>query len=284
MSKSTFALRSRISSDATLNAGGLAPDGEVEDHLLTFNLTIADPRPVGSELPHILNFDPIAATTGADLILDPQPFLPSGIGPIDEITWSLNGNILPGNLPVLTAQDLAELGKGAFDLTLTFVDEDDKLYRVNPQIYLRDWPEYDAWAAAKGLVGQESLPHLDLDGDGLSAEAEFAFGSNPLEFASVPPTHLGAEASGEDSWLIKSVLRRRGGMSQFGGAYFADGILYSGEASWDGLGSWSTPAIPTFNPSGLPAPPAGYSWATYRYPTPIDQQSNAFLRVGARLR
>jgi len=281
----TFALRLRLSSDATLSAVGPARDGEVQDHLLDFNVVLdSDPRSPGSLPPHVLNFDPISATTGADLILDPQPFLPPGLGPIDELVWSLNGNILPGNPPVLTAQDLAELGKGAFDLTLTFEDENDELYRVDPQIFLRDWPEYDAWAAAKGLVGQDTLPHLDLDGDGRTAEAEFAFGSDPLDFASVPPTVVGEESSGDDSWLIKSILRRSGGTTQFGGAYLADGILYSGDASKDGLGDWSTPAIPIFNPSGLPAPPVGYSWATYRYPAPIIQKSNAFLRVGARLK
>ncbi|MGJ8696778.1 MAG: GEVED domain-containing protein [Verrucomicrobiaceae bacterium] len=276
----TFALRFRISSDSTLDANGEAPDGEVQDHLFSANLTISDPRPTGSTPPHILNFDPIAATTAADLTLDPAPFLPSEIGPIHDIKWSLNGTFLSGNPPVITAQDLAELGQGAIPLTLTFLDDSDKLYRVNPWINLRDWPEFDSWAQNQGLNGQDTLPDIDLDEDGFSSRLEFAFGSDPLDPSSIPTRRLGTRTSDGDTWLIQSYLRRDGGLVKFGGSYEADGIHYSGESSAD-IADWTTPAIPTFNPLSLPAPPAGYIWATHRYPDPISSQIKAFLRAKA---
>ena len=53
----TFAVRFRISTDAGLGANGAAPDGEVQDHLLTFQMAVDDPRPQGSGVPCFLEFD-----------------------------------------------------------------------------------------------------------------------------------------------------------------------------------------------------------------------------------
>lgn len=276
----TFALRFRISRDNTLDANGEAPDGEVQDHLITLTLAMDDPRPTGSDRPHILYFDPISASTASDLTLDPLPFLPSGVGPIHDVKWSLNGIFLSGNPPIITAQDLAELGQGAFPLTLTFLDDSDKLYRVAPWIHLRDWPAFDAWAQSQGLTGQTTLPDADPDEDGFSSRLEFAFGSDPLDSNSIPTRRIKTRTDNGDTWLIQSYLRRSGGGSRFGGAYEADGITYSGEAS-SKLADWNTRAIPTFNPIGLPPPPSDYIWATHRYPTPISNQAEAFLRAKA---
>jgi len=41
----TWAVRTRLSTDATLDATGLAPDGEVQDDLITINFSVSDPCP-----------------------------------------------------------------------------------------------------------------------------------------------------------------------------------------------------------------------------------------------
>lgn len=276
----TFAVRFRISSDTTLDANGEAPDGEVQDHLLSINLAISDPRPQGSGLPHVLEFDPIVASAGSDLILNPLPYIPSRIGPVHDVRWSLNGNFLSGNPPVIDAGDLAELGQGAIPLTLTFLDDSDQLYRVDPWIHLRDWPAFDDWAQDQGLSVQDSLPDADPDKDGFSSRLEFAFGSDPLDANSIPILRLGSRTTDGKTWLIQSYLRRAGGIPRFGGRYQADGIFYRGQGSPD-LSDWTLSSTPTFNSLSLPAPPPDYVWATHRYPFPISDQDNAFLRVKA---
>lgn len=274
----TFATRFRISSESSLDANGAAPDGEVQDHLISIQIAISDPRPQGSLIPNYLDRFTIVARRGESTVLDPSPYLPIGIGQISEVTWSLNGQLLVGSPPVLTVQDLQELSTGVTQLTLTFQDDQGLLYRVDPWLNLRDWPSYDIWVDIYDLEGVDSLPESDPDGDGYSNKEEFAFGSDPSDASSTPESHIDISSDGGDDWFIHSYLRREGGVSGWAGTYEADGVTYTGQSSND-LDDWTRSSVPVANPLSLPAAPSGYDWSTHRYPDPMDITLEGFLRV-----
>ena len=92
------------------------------------------------------------ASNSRNLTLDLTPFLPVDFGPIHEVNWSVNGTQLPGATPVISTQNLQEWGKGFFRLTLTFLDEDNTLYRVKPL-------DQSQRLAVVRLVGLRKWPH-----------------------------------------------------------------------------------------------------------------------------
>ncbi len=276
----TFALRFRLSTDPALDANGPAPDGEVQDDLISINLAISDPRPVGPDLPQVLELDPHRAWLGAGTRLDVSTMLPPGFGPVSEELWSLEGDfftvIEPGPIEP-SAAAVAGWGVGTHRLVVTFEDELGQTYVGRLVLEVGSLPGFFEWASTFGLEGAAAAPDFDADGDGFLTVTEFGLGSDPADAASTPELVTGTEESGGDRWLVLSHLCRSGGM-EMADLYVADGLHYRGEGSGD-LESWDIVPVPTADPAGLSPAPAGYQWRTIRLPDPMSAAARGFLRL-----
>ncbi|MEM9079557.1 MAG: hypothetical protein AAGC74_02565 [Verrucomicrobiota bacterium] len=113
---------------------------------------------------------------------------------------------------------------------------------------------YDLYILGLGIFGTDADELNDFDSDGHANIVEFALGSLANSASSLP--ELRASQSPQDGFTL-TYLRRAGGKQQLPQTYLADDILYNGESSLD-LVTWEDFAIDISNPSGLPAPPAGY--------------------------
>lgn len=133
---------------------------------------------------------------------------------------------------------------------------------------------YDLYILGLGITGADADELNDFDSDGHANIVEFALGSLANSATSLP--ELRALQSPQDGFTL-TYLRRAGGTQQEKQVYFADGIFYTGQSSLDLL-TWQEFTIDTTNPSGLPAPPAGYEYGTYKLIDP-NEDGKGFLRI-----
>lgn len=266
----TFAMRFRISSDPSLDANGPAPDGEVQDHLITFSFSISDPRPVLETIPSVYDVPNTTVLTSVQHPYELTSALPVDLGPYEDLVWSINGVLLEGEAPVLDQEALAALGQGAHPVVVTFTLPGGARGVARFSLIVSNEPTYEAWINLHGLAGEDALHDQDVDGDGRSNLEEFALGSIPVLAADLPPYHLTFDGTHQ----LYSYLRRAGGVTVVDGSYHADGIRYVTPTSVD-LTDWSTLANQDVNPAGLPAAPANYEWVTFQLPS----GSKGFIRV-----
>ena len=110
------------------------------------------------------------------------------------------------------------------------------------------------------LEGDASLPdNGDADRDGHTNLEEYAYGSDPLDVASMPELVYRVE----DGQLVLNYLQLEEGFGS-GYTYVADDICYVGECSED-LTSWH-PAELCDSSYGLPESPDGCQWGAFRMP------------------
>lgn len=132
---------------------------------------------------------------------------------------------------------------------------------------------YAVYVAAAGLSGADALVTADPDGDGYINGQEFAHGTDPNDPGSVPEFRVSVAAS-----FSLTLLRRAGG-STMDGVYTVDGIALEVHYSTD-LTTWLLTELEGPVPGGLPAPPAGYEYATFLLPPGVFTGSErAFMRV-----
>jgi hypothetical protein len=138
-------------------------------------------------------------------------------------------------------------------------------------------PFVDFMASYPGLVGSDSLPGADPDGDGLSNIAEFMMGGTAPNDGGAAYLPLDGVINGH---LALSLLVPIG--ASFSGSP-------SPSATIEGVGvrivgsvdfvTYDRHVEPTSPKPGLPGAPAEYEWHTFRLSDPISSQPSGFLRV-----
>lgn len=144
-------------------------------------------------------------------------------------------------------------------------------------------PSFDAFAAIYLPPGSRD-PLDNPDGDSLNNLLEYALGgSKPAKANSVmPPVPWPPALGTNDAAQFQfSFLRKSGGYS-LNGTYRISDLEYTPQASVD-LVSWSLAVVETPNPPGLPAPPVGYEWLTYKMQGSTND-TRAFERVKIELK
>jgi hypothetical protein len=273
-----FPIRARLSTDTTIGPFGPAPDGEVEDHLISVELRSdnwCSRTTDGNRLrvPGIVVPDLTLGLTLQDFI--PQPFLQGS----PQVTWEFNGTELVGTNPELSPSEVALLEGGALLFAVLDYGEGSTV-RLKPEFAFLTDSDLIQLLNDSGLPDDQKLPHLDPDGDGESTLKELALGSGLNDGNSrvfTPSGKVEDSGSGDDH-LVQSFLRRVGG-SPSGDGWVADGIRYRcvGSAS---LGEWDPTLVEEVpNPPGLPTPPSGYEWVSFRFKEPTQSAGRGFLQI-----
>ncbi|WP_411844892.1 carbohydrate-binding protein [Roseibacillus persicicus] len=120
-----------------------------------------------------------------------------------------------------------------------------------------------------GLVVESSV---DSDGDNSSNLAEFAFGSHSGQANSRPVIPVTVDEEGRCCQTVPVAVGGTLGRN----TYTAAGLVYTFQGSRD-LANWDEPIHFVDNPSGLPTPPTGYHYLTYRLAD--HSLENGYLRV-----
>jgi hypothetical protein len=278
----SFALRCRISSDPNLGPNGPAPDGEVQDDIITIEFSIDSPRLNIIEGPELFLLDgnDVVAALDTPLTISPSDIAPASVGQIINPLWSLllQGNVTSAAALNLSAADINGLGLGSHPVTLTFSDplvgED---YAIRFFLRIVDLPGYAAWATDNGLGNNIGRPEYDADGDGASNLLEYALGSQPDIPNSIPLSSATLTGTGVPSYLRMSYPRLNGGSLTAEG-YRVGELLYQEQGSLD-LVNWEEVVSTTANPGGLPLAPVDHQWASFRLASPTSSQNQGFLRV-----
>jgi hypothetical protein len=284
----SFALRCRLSSDPGLGANGPAPDGEVQDDILNFFLSIGNPRPAlvtpdieGGELIQLTGPE-ITVPLGVPFSPQSSQVRPEGIENVQNPRWSLllNGEIAVGGALNLDAGVVSSLGVGSHPVTHSFEDiETGDFYVIRFFLRIVDLPGYGEWASASDLPASLNRPGQDPDEDGLTNLVEFALGSRPDLAGGSPKTPVSV---GGGDYLTMSYTRLSGGIPTADGYRVGD-LLYRGQGSFD-LVHWAAPAVATVNPPVLPALPAGYEWGSFRLTEEMSVNDRGFLRTSIQIR
>ena len=266
-------VRFRLSTTSGLGPDGAAPDGEVEDYMISINFS------VGQWWPSIVIDVPTTPGDGTIDIGTPWQMNPVGdFSSTTDIQWNFNGAPLQGTHPVLSTTLLQSLGTGRFP------------YHVSGRFGPRSLRSHAGFFDIKNLstfrnfMGQHALndataaPDADADGDGISNFAEFVFGSDPA--AQNAATHFEPKTvnSSGNNYFTLPYLRRSGG-TENGARYETPDAIYFPEASQD-LSTWTQPLTHVAPPSGLPTPPSGYEWGAVRVPTAMGTSNpRSFIRM-----
>ncbi|MDA7881198.1 GEVED domain-containing protein [Akkermansiaceae bacterium] len=280
----SFALRCRISTDPNLGPNGPAPDGEVQDDIITATLVIGNPRPMvldpdneAGELIE-LNGDPIVAPLGVPFSPHSAPFVPGSVANPRNPIWSitLNGDVIAGGAINFSPAIMSDLGVGAHPMTLTFGDADTgDLYVIRLLLKIVDLPGYADWAEASNLPALSNRPDQDPDLDGFPNLVEFALGTRADLPDKLPTTPLSTGVDGDS--LTMSYSRLSGGRITADG-YRVGELLYRGEGTTD-LINWEELISNTSNPIDLPMLPDDHHWSSFRLAQPISNNEKGFLRV-----
>lgn len=126
-----FALRCRLSTDPNLGPNGPAPDGEVQDDIISAQLAISNPRPAiagPGGVPEPIQLSGSTVTVPLGLAFSPRvhSFLPPEISHPQNPIWSLaaHNRVDAGGVVNFAAEDVNDLGLGVFPMTLSFEDRD----------------------------------------------------------------------------------------------------------------------------------------------------------------
>ena len=296
-------IRLRLSTTSGLGPNSLSladpiPDGEVEDHIVTFTSSFDSPYP------RITDTISSSALLWSYLIDKNSTNHFQGGGhfngvqsPSSDDEWHLDyGIILQGRNPIVPPYLLANFpnGKVPYFHTARFTSGGVSAGIHWGYLNLTDLGNYRAFMDELQQSGEDSTPLGDIDGDGVPNYYEFAFGSDPVASGSVPKFEPrvvtqsndppgGNEGfgppSGSSNYFVLPYLRRTGG-SLSGVTYTTPDAIYTPQASKD-LQNWAEPIEPADAPGDLPAPPVGYEWGAVRLPTPPDADPNqkGFIRV-----
>ena len=279
----SFALRCRISFDPNLGPNGPAPDGEVQDDIISIQMAIPNPRPLieGLDDPIQLTGEPMIAPLGIPFAPLLWELLPEGVEDPQNPIWSILflDDVIAGGAINLSAADMNSLGVGAHPITLSFEDVNTgEIYVIRFLLQIVDLPGYADWANTSNLPATLNRPDLDPDLDGSPNLLEFALGSRGDLPGSLPATRLNQSDTG---FLTMSYPRLDGGDLTANG-YRVGELLYREQGSSD-LALWNAPTSPTGNPLTLPISPADYHWRTFRLTSPISSNDNGFLRLGIEI-
>lgn len=280
----SFALRCRISSDPNLGPNGPAPDGEVQDDIITIPISINNPRPdvvtpdiEGGELIQLVG-DDVIVPLGVPFSPLARHLNPTEIENLQNPIWSLheNGDVFAGGVINLNPAAISELGVGAHPVTLSYEDADTgDLYVIRFLLRIVDLPGYADWANASNLPVWFNRAELDPDSDGLPNLLEFALGTRADLPGDLPSTPLIVEDG--TTFLTMSYSRLNGGRFTADG-YRVGELLYRGQGSTD-LMNWEESVSITGDPMALPILSADYQWSSFRLTEPISGNDQGFLRV-----
>ena len=129
---------------------------------------------------------------------------------------------------------------------------------------------FDAFMTGNGVTGSEGSLMADLDGDGDPNVEEFAFGTSPVSGGELPVLTAHLVTDGGSGYPAVSFPVLLNGAYAADGSYTAFGTTYIPLVSSD-LQTWSPGAVPAANPPGLPVPPPGYKYITYRAASPVSR-------------
>jgi autotransporter-associated beta strand protein len=137
---------------------------------------------------------------------------------------------------------------------------------------------YTDWAAAHGMGGAGKFD--DSDGDGVSNIVEFALAGDPANAASRGHQQLYTRDASNQPGLLLTLLVRSNAPDFTGfpaPASDIDGIRYRIQGSLNLTDQFQAPVQPTtLQASGLPAPPTGYVYRSFRL---TGTSARGFLRV-----
>ena len=274
-----FPIRARVTTDAGFGSTGFASDGEVEDHLTEIRISTSDFCTSSDDVGSDLRPSGIALSGGI-LPLEAQHYVPQPYqNGAASFEWRLNGVLLSGVPPVLTPSQVDDLKNGA-KLFVKVGYADGSSITLQPDIPFLTSTPLLAKLAGSSLPPEQKLPHLDPDLDGVPTIVELAQGTafddgseRPLTFEMMAP-----DGSTSEPHLQQTFLRLMGG-TQVGPDYVAEGIAYRATGSSD-LGLWGSSEVESVpNPPGLPTPPAGFEWVTFRLKASSSVQTEGFLQL-----
>ena len=194
-------------------------------------------------------------------------------------TGTLAGTFISGGNPV-PDDSVLQIGPNHFRLDYDDTGSDTPL-AVTLTSVAAPGGAYESW-----MSGFPSIPEgqrgksTDADGDGRINLLEFALGTDPSLATSSPnhPPYL-SEGTGSNLHLAITIPVRAGAV--FAGsppAASRDGVDYTIQGS-ENLAAYTAAVEEIANPGGLPVPPAGYEFKTFRLVNPVTSPTPGFLRV-----
>lgn len=266
-------IRLRLSTLVGLTSCGPAPDGEVEDYMVTVNFATSDwwTKILGKPV-----FD-FHADSGTPLQLHSNK-LPPFFQQTNGLNWHIGPATLQGFDPVIGTGLLSSLGFGMRGYSVSTELGPQTLASYSGLIQISSLSDYRDYMSQHNITGTIASPDEDADGDGTSNFIEFAFGADP-GVVSLPPAMIPKVviAEGGQSFFTGAYLRRLGGTST-GATYDSPDVTYRGEGS-NNLLDWIKPVTGAAHFAGLPLAPADYEWGAVRLVEPISADPAGFLRL-----
>ena len=268
-----FPMRFRLSTEEGLGPNGPAVDGEVEDYIVTFSVSMGSWWGDGT----------------TRLVVDQDTSArmnkPSGFADgVQQIEWRLgtDGAIKGyGATPLFYGYQLASLPAGVNPYYILAQRGDTVVDIYFGQLYVGSFPAFRSFAAQKGLSGENAAPDADADNDGRSNIDEYANGTDPSQpDEPVRPKPSIVPTTGTNV-MEYSYLRVSGGSSS-GATYSAGELLYQ-FSSTENLTNWSGQPVHVAPSGTLPPPPANYEWGAVRLEQ-TNSTPRGFILRGIELR
>jgi GEVED domain len=271
---SVMPVRFRLSTTSGLGAEGGAPDGEVEDYMVSVRFATSRWWPTTPGCDCACDY---FADKGTPIRVNAFDVLPPGFISGSNYKWHFGSNTEAGINPLLEPSLLEALGTGCapFSLSVGFFPQSIGSYAGC--ISIRDLAEFRSFMVGHSLIGETASPDMDADGDGTSNFIEYAFGTNPSMQTAPPQMVPRVVIDGGSSYFTGAYLRRTGGTTT-GATYATAEVSYQPEASKD-LVDWTQPVTGAVAPSDLPLPPPGYEWGAVRIPSILSEHPKGFLRL-----
>ena len=269
-------VRFRLSTASSLGPNGPAPDGEVEDYMVSIDFTTGQwwPDPNKNKLITDHLFD---IGTAGNLH---SWHLPGTLSQASNLQWRIGNTPLSGPQPLINPSLLQTLGTGLVPYSASASFGPQSVAGYAGLIQVGDLDSFRTFMGQNAITDENAAPNADADHDGRSNYEEFAFGTDPDGTNTQPNFQPKAVADGQgDKFFIVPYLRRTGGTTN-GAQYSTGEVIYLPEASND-LTNWTQPVSDAPPPAGLPTPPAGYEWGAAKFPAPINGGGKGFIRLNA---
>jgi len=269
-------VRFRLSTASSLGPDGPAPDGEVEDYMVSLSFTTSQwwPNPNKDKLTTDYLFD---IGTAGNLH---SWHLPGNLGQASNIQWRIGNTPLSGPQPLINPSLLQTLGTGLIPYSASSSFGPQNVAGYAGLIQVGDLSSFRTFMGQSALNDENAAPNADADKDGRTNYEEFAFGTDPDGMNTQPNFQPKAIADGQgNKFFTVPYLRRTGGTSN-GAQYSTGEVIYLPEASHD-LTDWTKPVSDAPPPAGLPTPPSGYEWGAAKFAAPINGGGKGFIRLNA---
>jgi len=241
--------RFRLSTQSGLGPDGPAADGEVEDYIIKFMVSMDEWWQEDRLRTLVDQQTPTKLTVPKGFPAGTQPYVWQ-IGQGDYFN-------LTGASPLMQPNQIGTLPSGINPYFITVQRNDTAVDLYIGQLFVRNLPDFRAFMAQTSLSGEFAAPDADSDGDGRSNFEEYANGTDP-DTGDAPRYYPQTSTTGGVTTLTLPYLRPIGGTNT-GANYATTELLYQILGSMD-LSAWGINPSSTTPPTNLPAPPSGYEW------------------------